>query len=109
MWTRGIPTEDLTERKPTNFSRGSSEDAEIRTAEAISTGVPQGMRDLKPDKLPERDSGRWSKTLGLNEGGTVGEAGTPHVSAVGGMSAVALSHHSESTTVNQAGTSLPPE
>lgn len=36
------------------------------------------MREFKPDKLPERDSGRWDKTSGLNEGGTVDEAGTSY-------------------------------
>ena len=51
---------------------------------SIFNKVPQGMRDLKPDKLPEGVSERWSKTPRTNEGGTVNEAGTPHPSGVGG-------------------------
>ncbi|EQB69345.1 hypothetical protein CSP5_0144 [Cuniculiplasma divulgatum] len=52
--------------------------------ESVSNPVPQGMRDLKPDKLPERDSERWSKPSGSDERGTVNEAGTSQALAVGG-------------------------
>ena len=44
--------------------------------ESISNPVPQGMRDLKHDKPSGKDGGRWSKTSGSNESGTVNEAGT---------------------------------
>ncbi len=52
----------------------------LNMAGNISNQVPQGMRDLKPDKLPGRDSGRQSKTFGSNEGGAVDEAGTSNPS-----------------------------
>ncbi|MEM3860393.1 MAG: hypothetical protein QW478_13525 [Candidatus Micrarchaeaceae archaeon] len=43
---------------------------------SINSQVPQGMRELKPDK-PSKNGGRRSKTSGIHEGGTVCEAGTP--------------------------------
>ncbi|MCL5988995.1 MAG: hypothetical protein M1166_01535 [Candidatus Thermoplasmatota archaeon] len=39
--------------------------------------MPQDMRDLKHDKLPERNSERRSKISGSNERGIVDEAGPP--------------------------------
>ena len=38
--------------------------------------IPMGSGKSKPDKPPERDGGRWSKTFGSHEEGTVHEAGT---------------------------------
>ncbi len=64
----------LGERSPTFREEMNCETLNMR--ESISEQIPQGMRDLKPDKPSEKDGGRWSKTSGSNERGAVNEAGT---------------------------------
>ena len=48
---------------------------------------PGGTGEFKPDKSLKGDE-RWNKISGSHEGGTVGEAGTPHALAVGGCQSV---------------------
>ena len=38
--------------------------------------IPMGSGKSKPDKPSKKDGGRWSKTFGSHEEGTVCEAGT---------------------------------
>ena len=42
----------------------------------IQEGVPAGSGEFKPDKPSEKDGGRWNKTFGYDDKGTIGEAGT---------------------------------
>ena len=49
----------------------------------IQEGVPAGSGEFKPDKPPEKDGGRWNKTFGYDDKGTIGEAGTSQTSVVG--------------------------
>jgi len=41
----------------------------------IATSVPTGSGELTPDK-PHKSGVRWNKTFGINDKGTVDEAGT---------------------------------
>jgi len=43
----------------------------------IARSVPTGSGELTPDK-PHKSGGRWNKTFGINDKGTVYEAGTSH-------------------------------
>ena len=38
--------------------------------------IPMGSGKSNPDKPSKKDGGRWSKTFGSQEEGTVGKAGT---------------------------------
>jgi hypothetical protein len=49
----------------------------------IQEGVPAGSGEFKPDKPSEKDGGRWNKTFGYDDKGTIDEAGTSQASAVG--------------------------
>ena len=48
--------------------------------------IPTGSGKYKPDKPPEKGGGRWNKTFGYYDEGTVDEAGISDASAEEGMS-----------------------
>ena len=65
----------LSKKAPT-FREEMNCDRRVNKVQRNIDSVPMGSGELTPDKPPKKDGGRWSKTFGIHEEGTVGEAGT---------------------------------
>jgi hypothetical protein len=63
--------------------RGEMNCEMLNNSDNIAKSVPTGSGELTPDK-PHKSGVRWSKTSGMDDGGTVDEAGTPNPSGMRG-------------------------